>query len=480
MTAAEIFLPSMIPEMQMRNEKQEETYMRKYYSDEELRKVLGTYLEDSDVIDTRIEETYGMIRNAGKKSEGRSRRRRDSWRGIGITFGSIAAALVLTFTFCAMNPVMAKEIPVLGGLFARVADIFSFGQLPEEETTELYTVQGEELSESGEAAPKQEQYQKSDNGLTVTLTEEYASNQAVYVGIRIENEEAFPQMAVLEGGTQTMRLKTKERYSFRTNDSEALSCERNVEGKFEDANTFVGIMRIDYSEIDVDESKYLTALQEMEAQGKELPLTDENYFDYMEKYEVPETFTLDWEITQIVGDLAEQTRPEGMKSDAELEQMSDEEWQAYMETLPQDWYSFPNRYENWWKDGCWKFDLAIAQREENTRVIQVNETNADGVGLESLEISPVEMTLNVIEPAGTMTFAVALDADGNKIENGSQNACELAIEGHDISKVYVYICEYTEYMDEIKGYGVPGNHSDRSFQEVLEERALFRTVVDTK
>ena len=33
-----------------------------------------------------------------------------------IGLGSMAAALVLTFTFCAMNPVMAKEIPVLGGL----------------------------------------------------------------------------------------------------------------------------------------------------------------------------------------------------------------------------------------------------------------------------------------------------------------------------------------------------------------------------
>ncbi len=87
------------------------------------------------------------------------------------------------------------------------------------------------------------------------------------------------------------------------------------------------------------------------------------------------------------------------------------------------------------------------------------------------------MTLNTIE--GTDTFAVALDADGNKMENGSSNAYELAIAGHDISKVYIYICDYTEYMDEIKGYGIPGNHLDKSFQEVLEERALFKTVIDT-
>ena len=149
-------------------------------------------------------------------------------------------------------------------------------------------------------------------------------------------------------------------------------------------------------------------------------------------------------------------------------------------TLPEEWYQFPNQYENWWKDGSWKFDLAIAQKDSNARLIPVNETNADGIGVESLELSSVEMTLHIIEPAGTLTFAVALDADGNKIESGSSNADELAIEGHDISKVYIYVCGYDEYMNEIKGYGVPGNHSDRSFQEVLEERALFKTVVSTQ
>lgn len=458
--------------------------MRKYYSDEELREVLGAYLEDSDVIDTRIEETYAMIRNAGKRSNERGGKRKNPWRRIGITLGSIAATFILMFTFCVMNPVMAKEIPFLGGLFGKVADIFSFGRLPEEETTELYTVKGEEIpgdnagKVSGGAAAQQ--YQKKDQGVTVTLTEEYASNQAVFVGIRVENEEEFPEMMTMTDGAQNLRLKTKERYSFRTNDSEdCIYAERDVEGKFEDAHTFIGIMRIDYSEIDVDESKYQAALQEMEAQGKELPLTDENYFDYMEKYEVPETFLMDWEITQIIGYLANPTKPEGMKSREELERMTDEEWQAYMASLPAEWSGFPNRYENWWQDGSWKFDLTIAKKDGDARIIPVNETNADGIGLESLELSAVEMTINEIEPAGVMTFPVALDADGNKLESGSSNVCELAVEGHDISKVYVYICDYDEYMDEIKGYGVPGNHSDKSFKEVLEERALFKTVVDT-
>ena len=70
-------------------------------------------------------------------------------------------------------------------------------------------------------------------------------------------------------------------------------------------------------------------------------------------------------------------------------------------------------------------------------MVEVNETNEAGIGLKSIEISSVELTLNTIEKADTV--AVALDANGNKIENGSSNMYELAIADHDISKVYVYI-----------------------------------------
>lgn len=454
--------------------------MRKYFSDEDFIRILGADLKDSDTIDMRIEETYTIIRNAEKRAKKKTRRKKNYWKGIGVGLVSAAAVLTLTFTFCAMNPVMAKEIPVLGGIFEKVADIFSFGKLPEDETAELFTVEGEALSENEAEEEGAELYRKTDGGVTLTLTEEYASNQAIYVGIRVENEEGFPEMMTMADGTEHLRFKTREHYSFRTKDDEAYNyAERDVEGKFEDGHTFIGIMRIDYSEIDVDESKYQAALQEAEAKGEELPLTDENYFDYMEKYEVPETFTMDWEITQIIGYLAEPKTPEGTKSGKELEQMSDEEWRDYMASLPADLDQFPNRYENWWKDGSWKFDMTVAQKDSNARLIPVNETNADGIGVESLEISSVEMTMNIIEPAGTLTFAAALDADGNKMESGGNNAYELAIAGHDISKVYVYVCDYDEYMDEIKGYGVPGNHSDKSFQEVLEERALFKTVVYT-
>ncbi len=452
--------------------------MQNYFSEKDLQRVLGADLKSSSIIDAKMEEAYKMIRSTENKINKKKRKHKSILKGIGIGISSVAAVLVLTFTFCVMNPVMAMEIPVLGGLFAKVAEFFSFGRLPEEEVTELYTQEALDMkTQEGLGVKTQEAlYQKTDNGITISLTEQYASNQAVYVGMCIENEQGFPELQVNPDGSQYLRIKTLENYSFRADE---INSYRTVEGKFEDAHTFIGIMRIDYSEIDKDDRKYQEAYRQAQDRGEELALTMENYSEYIDQYQIPETFSMELDISKVVGYLANPTMPEEMKGVQDQEEMTDEEWEAYMKSLPDEWYRFPNSYENWWQDGTWKYDLTITKKDSNAKVIQVNETNAQGIGLESLEISSVEMTLNTIEPVGMMTFAAALDADGNKIESGGENAYELAIEGHDISKVFIYICDYDQYMDELKGYGVPGNGNSKSFQEVLEENALFKTVVLT-
>ncbi len=452
--------------------------MQNYFSEKDLQRVLGADLKSSSIIDAKMEEAYKMIRSTENKINKKKRKHKSILKGIGIGLSSVAAVLILTFTFCVMNPVMAMEIPVLGGLFAKVAEFFSFGRLPEEEVTELYTQEALDMkTQEGLGVKTQEAlYQKTDNGITISLTEQYASNQAVYVGMCIENEQGFPELQVNPDGSQYLRIKTLENYSFRADE---INSYRTVEGKFEDAHTFIGIMRIDYSEIDKDDRKYQEAYRQAQDRGEELALTMENYSEYIDQYQIPETFSMELDISKVVGYLANPTMPEEMKGVQDQEEMTDEEWEAYMKSLPDEWYRFPNSYENWWQDGTWKYDLTITKKDSNAKVIQVNETNAQGIGLESLEISSVEMTLNTIEPVGMMTFAAALDADGNKIESGGENAYELAIEGHDISKVFIYICDYDQYMDELKGYGVPGNGNSKSFQEVLEENALFKTVVLT-
>ncbi len=439
----------------------------------ELRRVLGTELSPSSVIDVKIEEAYRSIRNGEVRRTGR---KSQAARRILMGIGSVAAVFALMVTFCVMNPVLASGIPVLGGIFSRIADIFSFGQLPGEDTVVLYQEDGD-VSKNEEGVRDTTVYQKTSGDITITLTEEYATNQAVYIGVNVKNAQAFPEMALFTDGTQCLSLKTVEQYSFRSDTIQSL---RLIEGKFVDAQTFEGILRIDYSEINKDERKYIQAYEEAVAAGEELLLTSENYAQYVDEYEIPQTFTMKLDISNIVGDLA-QPLPfpsEGQKSGEELDNMSDEEWQAYMKTLPQECFDYPNKYENWWQEGSWSYDLTITQKDSASRVIEVNQTNEAGIGVRSIELSAVEMTLNTTE--GEDIITVALDANGNKIESsGYSSSSALAIAGHDISRVYIYICDYDAYMNEIKGYGIPGNDLGRSFQEVLEERALFKTVVET-
>jgi len=76
----------------------------------------------------------------------------------------------------------------------------------------------------------------------------------------------------------------------------------------------------------------------------------ENYSEYIDQYQIPETFSMELDISKVVGYLANPTMPEEMNDVQEQEEMTDEEWEIYMKSLPDEWYQFPNSYENWWQD----------------------------------------------------------------------------------------------------------------------------------
>lgn len=456
--------------------------------EQELTNILGSDLEESQIIDDKMEAAYAKIREMkGKNGKTGKKGKTALLRRIMLGISTVAAAVVVAFTFCAVNPALAEKIPFVGDLFTRVQDAFPFGQVPQEEATPLYSGAviedgtqnegdaGGTVSEEEEESP----YRQKAGDLTITLTDIYASNQAIFIGVCVENEQEFPRLAAFgDDKLQELQMKTVETYSFR--DGEIMGY-RDVIGKFEDAHTFIGIMRIDYSEINLDSRKYDEALKEAEANNEPLPEVDSEAFDeWFDRYEIPETFHMELQIGTIMGYLAEPTKPEGMKSDEEMAQMSREEWEEYMNSLPKEWTEIPNPYENWFGEGNWEYALTVNQSTANVKTIAVNEVNDEGIGMESIELSPVEMTLNPIQPADHMTFAVALDKNGEKIDIGSSNCYELAISGHDISTVYIYIFDYDEYMDDIKGYFFGKETGGKGIQEIMEERALFKTAVNTE
>ena len=446
-------------------------------SDKMLYDILGAELEDSSVIDAKMIEAYEMIRGKSRETtignirNGKNKKTAISyqnnkntvWRKVFISLGSVAAVLCVTFIFCVMNPVLAREIPILGSIFARVADVYPFGKLPEESTTELLPEENtaelllEEsatvLSSEESTAERfsEEELVSTDGGITISITEEYASNQAVYIGVKVENEQAFPEMvATIEDGQQFIKARAIEDYSFCPGQRKN---RRYIEGKFVDEHTFLGIIRIDY-----DSLKW--QLEEAEAAA---PVS-----------EIPETFTMEFEIVEIASTLKDAEPPEEFQlSDEEYEQMTDEQRTEFYNSIPKAWYGL--EWQSWHQEGAWHFTIPITQTDGNIRTVEVNQYDSDGIGVESIEVSSMEMSVNTVIPEEVSLYTAVFDADGKEMEytNSSNVGSTRLIDGHDISTVSIYLCDLNEYLELAEEY------SERISEEMVEEIAQFKAVVKT-
>lgn len=375
-------------------------------------------MTNSPLIDRKIEEAYGSIREKAEKKKRQNRKRRF------VQAGAAAAILVAAIGFCAANPVLAKELPWIGGVIERVQELLGFQEIPTEEIVTLESAEQKEYStgENGEAidinngntgvtgtetgteAPEPVRYQASDQGYTFTLTDYYATNQAIFLGIKMESENGFPEMASGKDGKSEIMIATLEEYSFRSGDP--VHGGRPLQGQLVDEHTFLGLIRIDY---------------------KSIQTGDQGYYE-----EIPEKMTLRLEMTYFF------LYPKG----------------ASEETVR----------------GSWKFpELSISQSDKGVQVIEINEKNAAGFGLEKIEVSPVELTVYDTYPEDHLVMAVVLDKNGRKLAYAGNNANELATSGYDISEITIYLYDYEEYM-EIKGLAL---EDLTAFRNTLEESALY-------
>ena len=84
-------------------------------------------MTNSPLIDRKIEEAYGIIRERSEKKKRQSRKRKF------VQTGAAAAAIVVAIGFCAANPVLAKELPLIGSVIERVQELLGFQEIPTEE-----------------------------------------------------------------------------------------------------------------------------------------------------------------------------------------------------------------------------------------------------------------------------------------------------------------------------------------------------------
>lgn len=401
------------------------------------------------------------------------------------------------------------------------------------------------------AAVSDSAYSKTVDGVTVKLSEVYCNDAALYLSLLIESEDAFPETFTDQWGKQSIHLyDSYGEFSYNPEkiylsnyldgkfvDDHTYAAalridlqETNIRmdsEKFEDARKeFVAqLLEMSIEEVEADTdaayAKAAEALGQEELYDNLSDVGGPSYADYLTDINIPEEFTLNLDIPMIVGTLPEdqQTRPEmpqelldeyhaGLAEnglgDMDLydrdvyENLTDEQKQIEHELFTQmnrkydemypEAVQYPTKYENWWVDGPWNFEISITKNHEDTIVKEINDIDENGLGVVSVTKTPFEITVETQtpdisqSPSGAGYFEVALDADGEIMPYGSDGRTNVwAVHDRDISTIDIYLCDYIEYMDELKVYYWSDTYETdketKTFKQLLDERALYHTEV---
>lgn len=404
--------------------------------------------------------------------------------------GGLAAVMALGFIVCVSDPVMARDLPLVGSLFEKLQDNVSFfgnfadnaSVLEEPEAAAPGETTPEETS-SAETSPQENNlYTKTCDGLTITFSEIYANDQAIYLTMSAETPDAFPETMKDQNGKPIVSLLTSTGFDFKEDGAPEIQY-YNLEGAFLDEHTYSCILRIDLAEAAKDFTEYnkqydhmtQEVLDEMGVSMDDLnDETDEGYAllsefvdkvsakggalqSYIKTIDIPDSFRLSLHITELRGD-----RPFD-ESEVNTEDPGSFE-------VPQ--YIF---------EGNWDFEIPVTVDTSRTVTMDINETNENGIGLKSVTKTPYELTVQELydEGADSDCFLVALDAQGNRLpyNDSSGNTNNFAIQDRDISTVDIYILDYVQYMDELKGEENYNNNENKpdgeKWGDLLEQYAKY-------
>ena len=465
------------------------------YNEKDFQKKLQKDIEMPEIVHEHINQAYRLIENNAVLQKKASKDPYHWMKSGGRIAGGMAAVLAVGFVFCAINPVMAKNIPVVGGLFEILQDNVSFfGDFSDHATT-LEAVDGTKTDSSETDGAKTDHanndaiYTKTADGLTITCSEVYANSQAIYVTMQFKSDKPFPETETgAESGTPVIDLDMTGGVDFNSEASPVI--DGQVEGKFLDDNTYACIFRYDLAEAAKDYTEYNEKYNEMTQQVMdEMGITqadlddqtDEGYAlleefinkvserggayqKYIKDIEIPDTFNLHLDITKV----------RGLEADYEW---SEDDYEKY--GTDAGYYKY---------EGDWNFDIPVTVDDSQTEVLELNDTNDAGIGLKSVIRTPYELTVNELYEDGSDSdcFMVALDANGNKLPyNDSAGNCNnFTIQDRDISTVDIYILDYIQYMDELKGPDNYNNNENKPegqrWSDLLDQYAKYHKTLHFK
>lgn len=504
--------------------------------------------------------------SSGKKSSGTVKSHKKFKAVYKTALGLTAAAAVFS-AVCITNPAFAENIPLVGNVFKQLGNSLGFygdyskyaKQLTDstedarsadadgsqEGSNNSQNVQAEDQNttenDNSDKTKDNESYSKTVDGTTVTLSEVYCNELAMYLSMTIHTEDKFPDTFIRFDGKPDIQLSENSTVKYDYMDGKSNLFNAYLDGKMLDDNTYAGVLRIPVEDMTVDDAGWTKFYEVRNAFFKEkgIDVDSEDFSfdklaqalgmdeysdeklpqvggpaisDYVKDIKVPDRFTMELDLKDIVGALPENqdTTPDipqdlrdeynqkmeehGISTDdADYESLTEEQknlehqfftemWNEYYERYPEA-NEGDNRYNSWTLKGDWKFNVDVEKNTSDTVEKDVNVVDENGDGVLSITKTPFEITMKMQDPE-TKYVAVMLDANGDILPDGgvaNGNADTYAIQDRDVSTVYIYLCDYYEYMDELKGYYWSDNYEEKAktktFKQLLDERAVAGTEV---
>ena len=510
--------------------------------------------------------TKKSTESSGKKSTGTVKSHK-KFKTVYKTALGLTAAVAVFSAVCITNPAFAENIPLVGNVFKQLGNSLGFygdyskyaKQLTAsaEDTLSADADGSQEGSSNSQNAQSEDQnttennnadktkdnesYSKTVDGTTVTLSEVYCNEMALYLSMTIHTEDKFPDTFITSDGKPNIKLSENSTVKYDYMDGKSNLFNAYLDGKMLDDNTYAGVLRIPVEDMTVDDAGWTKFYEVRNAFFKEKGIdvdsedfsfdklaqilgmdeySDENLpqvggpaiSDYVKDIKVPDRFAMELDLKDIVGtlpddqdttpDIPQDLRDEYNQKmaehgisidDADYESLTEEQknlehqfftemWNEYFERYPEA-NEGNNRYNSWTLKGDWKFSVGVEKNTSDTVKKDVNVVDENGDGVLSITKTPFEITMKMQDPEAKY-FAVMLDANGDIMPYGgvaNSNADTYAIQDRDVSTVYIYLCDYYEYMDELKGYYWSDNYEEKAktktFKQLLDERAVAGTEV---
>lgn len=380
--------------------------------------------------------------------------------------GFIGTGVAAAIFFCIFisNPAYAAQVFTVGNIFAHLEESLGFAG--------DFTSLAEPVQKAGTEIES-----ITVNGNTITLSEVYCNEAALYLSLMIHSEEKIPETEIDQDNKPIIYMQNMIDFDFDPEGAVdwAIGGDPYIDGKMVDEHTFAGVLRYDMRQ----------------------------YFS-SKNIDVPDQFQVKLSVSQIAGSRVEDLSPEmpqelreqyeaGMKenglglTEEDYEQFTEEQkniehelfsnmWNAYHEMYPET-TQLINKYRDWLMDGPWEFAFDVTKNNEDVIRKDINDVDENGLGLISVTKTPMEITVEVEQNPDY--YVTILDADGNEMEEGGFTGytCTVAAKDHDTSKIDVYICDYMEYMDELKVYLWSEDYEEKAkektYKQLLDERSLY-------